>query len=256
MKFIFKKLILISLVVGLSSINFGQNLFEDKLGGMKIAEKARLVHGGKKLDSLKTLKIIGKTSNGDKLNYDVKILFDIPNNLTRYEEWAKGKLITVSQFKKEGTEYKGWYFFKTDSEQVKTQDVAMVRSWSAVFSNILNLRKENLTKVKIVNSYSIFEKNPSAKITAVINENQPDMDIYNWIFDKNNRMIGDSFSVSQTKLKQILCSDFRKINGILFPTSCLSGEDLPMFSVIFDLKTAIVNPTFSKKDWITPSSKK
>jgi hypothetical protein len=249
--------ILASVICIFSGAIFAQETLEDKLSGMKIADKARIIHGGKKLDSLKTLKITGKTSSINlNANYDVVILFDVANGITRYEEWSKGKLVTASQFTKVEGEYKGWYFFKDDYEEVKPADISKVRSWPAVYTNVLNLRKDTLNSVKVISSQKVFPPQTSTRVIAVYNEKQPDMDVINWIFDENNRLIGDSFSITKSKLKQILCTKFVKSGGILFPSSCISGETIINDSVSFELKAIHVNPKLSKKVWVIPATKK
>ncbi len=251
----FKLNLKLALVIAMfSMISFGQDKpFEDKLGGMKIVEKARLTHGGEKLDAIKTLKIVGKTENSDgSLKYTIKIFMDFKRNLTRYEEWEKGKLKTASQFEKKLGKYSGWYFFSPGIEIVKEEDVSKVRSWSAVFCNIFNLRNENLKNYQVVKSKTIFESNPSSSVTAVIKDQTPIMDIANWIINKDGQLVGDTFTVSGSKLRQVLCTKFERVSGILFPSECISGENLPEFSDFFQLTSVEVNPQINAKEWKPP----
>jgi hypothetical protein len=214
--------------------------------GVKLLKQVNLANGGKLLDSVKTLRLIGKRRI-DNSFYDVKVLIDTTKEKVRQETSGRyGTSIEQLEGKK------GWAY-RADKIEYFENGSRELRMF--LDTGILGFRSNSLKNISI----NLFEIDPMTTLKTMrvtINSRN-----YEWVFDAKNRLISEVYkdeTGDEKYFTQVRTSfeDFNKINGVTLPRRKVSTlRTYPTDLVLLDMNewTSIeINPKLTEKDWVVP----
>jgi hypothetical protein len=138
--------------------------------GKTLLLRANTVHGGDKLNNLKTARLTGSVSG-----LKVVELIDIPNNKVRVEIWKNGKPVSVQQTEGDS----GWQWNGGNKSELPANNVAEIKT--ALYTGVIGLRKPLLDQMQIAapqkvpnnNMYTVACKlNGNEYVFAINDQNQ------------------------------------------------------------------------------------
>jgi hypothetical protein len=202
------------------------------VNGMNILQKANLAHGGKALDNLKTIRLQAVVGAVNVIQ-----LIDVPQQKIRIELYKDDKLSAVEQL--EGNA--GW---QQANGKLSALPAARIKEMLNAFNTgILGLRGEKLKNIS-VQSAEVNEDGKMKTVTVKINGQN-----YAWIFDTDNRMVGEANSGGGIEHMSI-SKDFRTTSGIVLPYTGIEKHGGQSYTVNYSSIT--INPAFTEKDWSKP----
>lgn len=203
-----------------------------------VLKAANRVHGGDKLDNLKTLKLTGKlTGANGAVDYDVVIIYDFARQKVRNEFALNKKIDMVEQL--DGAASFSWI----KGQKSPLPDARAAELKQGLLTGIFGLRSDVLKSVEVASITVNQEKNLKTIRVSVGGKE------YGWIFDAENRLILEA-STEDNQQRLDLSEDFRTVDGILLPFSNVSQ----LGALILNLKLSSieVNPNLTEKDWASP----
>jgi hypothetical protein len=196
--------------------------------GMAIIKKANLVHGGKILDNLKTIKLqatAGFTS--------IVQLMDLDEQKIRIELYNNKKLTGIEQADgSNGWQWKNGKLTVMPADRIKEMQASFV-------TGILALRSGQLKKLQV---QSVEKKETNTIVTVTIPGQT-----YQWVFDESDRLAAE---INVAAKRSSVSKDFRLTAGILVPFTTIETNNLQSFTVNYS--SIIINPVFSVSDWSRP----
>lgn len=203
-----------------------------------VLKAANAVHGGARLDNLKTLKLTGKlTGASGAVNYDVVILYDFVRQRNRNELAQNGKLDTVEQL--DGAASFSW----TKGRKSPLSEARTAEMKQGFSTGIFGLRGDVLKSVKAT-SISIDQEKNLKTVKVLIGGKE-----YGWLFDAENRLIVEA-STEDNQQRLDLSEDFRAVSGVLLPFS--NASQIGSLILELNLSAVEVNPNLTEKDWALP----
>ena len=205
---------------------------------MSVLKAANRVHGGAKLDNLKSLRLTGKLTGADgAINHDFVVIYDFVRQKVRNEFAQNKKIDTVEQL--DGTASFSWI----KGQKTPLPDHRAAEMKQGLLTGIFGLRSDVLKSVKVT-SITVNEEKNLKTIRVTIGGKE-----YGWLFDHENRLIMEA-STENNQQRLDLSEDFRTIDGILLPFSNVS--QLGALILELNLTSAEVNPNLTEKDWAIP----
>lgn len=205
---------------------------------LSVLKAANRVHGGDKLDNLKTLKLTGKlTGANGVINHDVVVIYDFVRQRVRNEFAQNKKIDTVEQL--DGAASFSWI----KGQKSPLPDARVAELKQGLLTGIFGLRSDVLKSVKVTSITINQEKNLKTIRVSVGGKD------YGWLFDAENRLIMEA-STEENQQRLDLSEDFRAVNGVLLPFSNMSQFG----ALILELNLTLVevNPNLTEKDWALP----
>ncbi len=198
----------------------------------KLLEKTKEVHGGRKIDEIKTIKFEFETSG-------IKFIAmqDIAAKKIRIQSITSG-----FEYIEQSENTTGW--LKTNGI-IKTLKLARIKELqNSLVSGIHLLRANNLSKAEIIDTKPVNDS--LFLITWNINDVKAGLFI--------NKETGVIFATSITKddgEEISMLSDYRKDQGLLLPFTEVSKENNQTIRVNY--KSYQINPILTAKDWEKPN---
>lgn len=200
--------------------------------GESLLEAANRAHGGKYLDALKSLRMIGNM-NGMKL----VITMDFSGNRMRYEYYQDNRLRGIEQM--EGD--RGWQIMdgqETDMAADRVRDIQY-----SLMTGVAGLRSENIKNIRVDRT----EKNPkTGGYNVFVNIAGKD---YIWMLDDHNRLVAEGST--RDGVEQVeLTADFQTVDQIVYPFTIHGYEQGRQTT--FTLDQVLINPALADEDWAPP----
>jgi hypothetical protein len=168
---------------------------------------------------------------------EVTIFIDVKNQKVRYEFYRSGKLYRIEQI----TQNDGWQWIDGKTTDLST---ARIKNSQRIFiTGVLGLRSSFLSKIKIQSAK--LDQSTGAQVVMV----EVDGEEYGWVFDKQNRLIGEANTLGGEKKKEV-SRDFRNTGGVLLPFVIEHTNNDNKFTVEYSSIT--VNPVMSGDTWKKP----
>ena len=201
--------------------------------GSRILKLANIAHGGNNLDSLNTIRLMGKA-----LGFEITILVDATNLKVRNEFRKNGKLMLVEQLDGEnswqwGDNLKSPLTFQKRKELKKSLTTGLFALQSnAIKTEVIQMADPNL-------------KGNLKSLLVLI-----DGEKYGMVFDDKNRLVAE-LSTEEGVLQTTYSEDYRNVNGIMIPFKSKITQGSQTIEVKYS--TIEVNPIFSEEVWSVPN---
>lgn len=193
-----------------------------------LLNKAAEVHGGAKLNAIKTMQI-SATMTG----FDFTIKIDLAAHRVRSEIRKGGKLLQVEQMEGDN----GWQWRDGNKKPLSTPRLAQLKQ--GFRSGALLFRKENLDHIQNV-------KVQEGKNNIMIVSYSFDGVTSFAVLDGKNQLVGEGTKVGSAVQISAFTS-FKTVDGIVFPAAELQTEGAQKSSITYnDYK---INPAFAEADW-------
>lgn len=196
-------------------------------------QKANLANGGKSLDDIKTVKLISSLGNGAM---QITTLLNLPQQKIRCEYRKQGQLIGIEQTEgSSGWEWSNGKFTLLSAARVRELQLANL-------FGVFSLQQTVLAKTTVLSSPTT--KNLQTQLIVSRDGNN-----MAWMFDKNNRMTGNSATKDNYTVIH-LYSDFRTTGQVIIPYSVKEIRDNKTFTYTFS--SILLNPLLTATDWAKP----
>ncbi|UOE49298.1 hypothetical protein MTO98_33430 [Mucilaginibacter sp. SMC90] len=201
--------------------------------GKTLLLKANAIHGGDKLNALKTARLTGSVSG-----LKVVELIDITNSKVRVEVWKNSKPVSVQQT--EGNT--GWQWSSGNKSDLPANSVAEVKT--ALYTGVIGLRKSLLDQMQIVNTQKIANNNMYT-VQCKLNGNE-----YVFAVNDKNQLMAYGYKVGDKTLFSML-SDLRPVQGITIPYHEATTSGQQKLNIQYD--SMDVNPVLDEQSWAVPA---
>ncbi|MEN0055347.1 MAG: hypothetical protein AAGC65_16850 [Mucilaginibacter sp.] len=201
--------------------------------GMSLLIKANNVHGGDKLDNLKTAKLTASVMGMKAVEF-----IDLANNKVRVELWKNGKLNSVQQTEGDN----GWQWANGSKSTLSPDKIAETKS--TLYAGVLGLRKPVLDNMQILN----IQKAASNNIYTVqckLNGNT-----YVFALNDQNQLVAYGYNVAGKTSTSVL-TDMRPVQGITLPFHEVSTSGQQKLNIQYD--NIELNPVFDDSSWKVPT---
>ena len=193
-----------------------------------LLNKAAEVHGGAKLNAIKTMQI-SATMTG----FDFTIKIDLAAHRVRSEIRKGGKLLQVEQMEGDN----GWQWRDGNKKPLSIPRLAQLKQ--GFRSGALLFRKENLDHIQNV-------KVQEGKNNVMIVSYSFDGVTSFAVLDDKNQLVGEGTKVGSV-VQISAFTGYKTVDGIVFPAAELQTEGAQKSSITYnDYK---INPAFAEADW-------
>ncbi|UOE51550.1 hypothetical protein MTO98_10715 [Mucilaginibacter sp. SMC90] len=196
--------------------------------GASLLRKAAEVHGGAKLDAIKTMQV-----SATMMGIDITLKIDLTARRVRSELRKGGKLLQVEQMEGDN----GWQWRNGSKQPLSAARLAQLKQ--GFRSGPLLFRKENLDKLQNV-------KAQQGKNNMVIVSYNFDGVTSFAALNGNSQLVGEGTKTGSV-IQASAFTGFKTVDGIVLPAAELQSEGTQKSSITYnDYK---INPSFTDADW-------
>lgn len=195
--------------------------------------KANSIHGGTKLDVIKTMRYSATIMGVKAISY-----LDIPGNKIRIELWENGKMISVEQ-EENGN---GWQWLNGRKAAMPSARIAEMKS--TFYSGLLGLRKPAINQMQVVSMQKLKNNNTYSVLCRL------DGNDYIFAINDQTQLVAEANKTSGRTSISVL-SDLRPVQGILIPFHEVVTSGIKKLVIQYD--SFEINPGFNADTWSVPA---
>jgi len=194
--------------------------------------KANSIHGGNKLDMIKTMRYSATIMGVKAISY-----VDIPGNKIRIELWENSKMVSVEQ-EENGD---GWQWLNGRKAAMPAARIAEMKS--TFYSGLLGLRKPAINQMQVLNMQKL--KNNTYSVLCKLDGND-----YIFAINDQNQLVAEANKTFGRTSISVL-SDLRPVQGIMIPFHEVVTSGIKKLVIQYD--SFEINPVFNADTWSVPA---
>ena len=194
--------------------------------------KANTVHGGNKLDMIKTMRYSAIIMGVEAVSY-----VDIPGNKIRIELWENGRIVSIEQ-EENGD---GWQWLNGKKAVMPSPRIAEMKS--TFYSGLLGLRKPAINQMQVLNAQKL--KNNTYSVLCKLDGND-----YIFAINDQNQLVAEANKTSGRTSISVL-SDLRPVHGVVIPFHEVVTSGIKKLVIRYD--NFEINPLFNEDTWSVPA---
>ena len=194
--------------------------------------KANSIHGGNKLDMIKTMRYSATIMGVKAISY-----VDIPGNKIRIELWENSKMVSVEQ-EENGD---GWQWLNGRKAPMPPARIAEMKS--TFYSGLLGLRKPAINQMQVLNMQKL--KNNTYSVLCKLDGND-----YIFAINDQNQLVAEANKTFGRTSISVL-SDLRPVQGIMIPFHEVVTSGIKKLVIQYD--SFEINPVFNADTWSVPA---
>lgn len=193
--------------------------------------KANTVHGGNKLDMIKTMRYSATILGVEAVSH-----VDIPGNKIRIELWENGRIVSIEQ-EENGD---GWQWLNGRKAVMPSPRIAEMKS--TFYSGLLGLRKPAINQMQVLNMQKL--KNNTYSVLCKLDGND-----YIFAVNDQNQLVAEANKTFGRTSISVL-SDLRPVQGIMIPFHEVVTSGIKKLVIHYD--SFEINPAFNESIWNVP----
>ncbi|MEN0055348.1 MAG: hypothetical protein AAGC65_16855 [Mucilaginibacter sp.] len=202
--------------------------------GKALLLKANELHGGTKLDAVKTVKF-----SATIMGLKAVSLIDVNAGKVRIELWKNGKLASVEQLEGDG----GWQWQNGHKNALPANRAAEMKN--SFYSGIMGLRKSIIDGMQVVNIKKI--NNNITSVMCKYNGSE-----YIFAFNNQGQLVLDGSKSSTSPQATVSAlTDLRDVQGVMIPFHEVLSTGAQKMVIQYD--NFEINPVIDNSSWDTPS---
>lgn len=202
--------------------------------GKALLLKANELHGGNKLDAVKTVKF-----SATIMGLKAVSLIDVDARKVRIELWKNGRVASVEQLDGEG----GWQWQNGRKNALPANRIAEMKN--SFYSGVMGLRRSVIDGMQVINIKKM--NNGITSVMCKYNGNE-------YIFAINNQgqlvLEGSKAGISSQASVSAL-TDLRTVQGVTIPFHEVSSSGTQKMVIQYD--NFEINPSFGTDAWLVPA---
>ncbi|MGN8069747.1 hypothetical protein [Mucilaginibacter sp. 22184] len=193
---------------------------------------ANNAHGGRKLDTIKTLRYTATIMGVKAVSY-----VDIQDNKIRIELWENEKVISTEQ-EENGI---GWQWLNGKKADMPPARIAEMKS--TFYSGLLGLRKPAINQMQVLHMQKL--KNNTYSVQCKLDGND-----YIFAINNQNQLVAEANKTfGRTSVSAL--SDLRPVQGIMIPFHEVVTSGIKKLVIQYD--SFEINPVFNADTWAVPA---